>query len=207
MPTKQTSSKPWQVRVFRLPDHGRMCDASISSPHGPASMRARVATSAHHPASPTCHCGGRWSGKPQDPDPEVIEHHPRVRHPQPRQQGACCRQHRRRPAQVEIASLQIRVSTKQRGAFPTWHQQLPPHHLMQVAPPQRIDHVIEADIANRRIAALLQIAPVDALLLLKRSTWTQGRVASHVRLTYPALGHRSVGDFELMNQANSRTET
>ena len=76
-------------------------------------------------------------------------------------------------------------------------EELPHQYLMRVAPLQRAEHAIEADIANKRAAAQLGIAPGDPLLVLIRRTWSRGRVASYARLTSPAAQYRFVGSFEV----------
>jgi len=75
--------------------------------------------------------------------------------------------------------------------------EIPHQYLMRTAPLQRTEHVIEAETANKRLAALLHVAAGDPLLVLSRRTWSRDRVASFARLTHPAARYRFVGTFRL----------
>ena len=76
-------------------------------------------------------------------------------------------------------------------------QEIPHQYLMRVAPLQRTEHVIEAEAADRRGAAMLDVANGDPLLTLTRRTWSRGHVASYVRLVHPAGRYRFVGAFQV----------
>lgn len=78
-----------------------------------------------------------------------------------------------------------------------FHAEIPHQYLMRVAPLQRTEHAIEAEIAPRRLAAQLDIGEGDPLLVLTRRTWSRGQVASYVRLISPASQYRFVGSFEV----------
>lgn len=75
--------------------------------------------------------------------------------------------------------------------------EIPHQYLMRVAPLERTEHVIDAAVANKRLCAQLEIAENDPVLVLTRRTWSKGRVASYVRLTYPASRYRFVGSFQV----------
>lgn len=75
--------------------------------------------------------------------------------------------------------------------------EIPHQYLMRAAPLQRIEHVIEAEAAGKRLARILCVDPGDALLTLVRRTWSRGHVASYVRLTHPAEKYRFVGSFQV----------
>lgn len=77
--------------------------------------------------------------------------------------------------------------------------EIPHNYLMRAAPLERAEHVIDAEIASKRIASLLDVDEGDPLLVLTRRTWSRGAVASHVRLTYPAARYRFVGTFQVGN--------
>lgn len=78
-----------------------------------------------------------------------------------------------------------------------FHNEIPHQYLMRVAPLARAEHVIEADVASRRLAAQLDIAEGAPVLVLTRRTWSRGVVASYVYLTHPASRYRFVGSFEV----------
>ncbi|WP_036135313.1 histidine utilization repressor [Luteimonas mephitis] len=75
--------------------------------------------------------------------------------------------------------------------------EIPHEYLTRVAPLERTEHEIEAEVANAKIAKTLHIEAGDPLLILSRRTWSRGRVASLVRLTHPAAIYRFVGTFQV----------
>lgn len=75
--------------------------------------------------------------------------------------------------------------------------EIPHQYLMRVAPLERTEHVIEAEVAQKRMAAQLDIQEGDPLLVLTRRTWSRGQVASYVRLISPASLYRFVGSFSV----------
>ncbi len=78
-----------------------------------------------------------------------------------------------------------------------FHAELPHQYLMRVAPLERTEHVIEAEAAQKRVAAQLQVKDGAPLLVLTRRTWSRGRVASFVRLLSPASQYRYAGSFQV----------
>jgi len=61
-----------------------------------------------------------------------------------------------------------------------------PHEfLIRVAPLQRAEHVVRALLPERRIRRLLRLKPGDATLLIRRRTFSQGKVASIADLYHP----------------------
>lgn len=78
-----------------------------------------------------------------------------------------------------------------------FHNEIPHQYLMRVAPLERTEHVIEAEVASKRLATQLDIGEGEPVLVLTRRTWSRGHVASYVRLTYPASRYRFVGAFEV----------
>lgn len=75
----------------------------------------------------------------------------------------------------------------------------PHEYLTRIAPLERTEHEIEADVANTKVAKTLRIEAGDPLLILSRRTWSRNRVASLVRLTHPAAIYRFVGAFQVGN--------
>ncbi|HXY76523.1 MAG TPA: histidine utilization repressor [Steroidobacteraceae bacterium] len=61
-----------------------------------------------------------------------------------------------------------------------------PHEfLIKVAPLQRAEHTVRALVPERRIRRLLRLEPGDACLLIRRRTFSHGRVASIADLYHP----------------------
>lgn len=67
----------------------------------------------------------------------------------------------------------------------------PHEHLMQVAPLERVEHVVRAVAAQSEIAMLLDIPAGSPVLLIERTTWSRGRPAAFARL------HHAGSRFEL----------
>lgn len=67
----------------------------------------------------------------------------------------------------------------------------PHEHLMQVAPLERVEHVVRAVVAEPDVIALLQLSPAEPDLLIERTTWSRGQPASYARL------HHAGSRFEL----------
>jgi GntR family histidine utilization transcriptional repressor len=72
----------------------------------------------------------------------------------------------------------------------------PNAYLMQVAPLQSVEHIVQAARTDTATAQLLQMEATEPCLVLHRRTWTQGAVATTVTLSHPA------SRFELQGQFN-----
>jgi GntR family histidine utilization transcriptional repressor len=72
----------------------------------------------------------------------------------------------------------------------------PNAYLMQVAPVQTVEHIVQAARTDTATAQLLQMDASEPCLVLHRRTWTQGTVATAVTLSHPA------SRFELQGQFN-----
>jgi GntR family transcriptional regulator, histidine utilization repressor len=72
----------------------------------------------------------------------------------------------------------------------------PNAYLMQVAPVQTVEHIVQAARTDTATAQLLQMDATEPCLVLQRRTWTQGAVATAVTLSHPA------SRFELQGQFN-----
>lgn len=77
-------------------------------------------------------------------------------------------------------------------------RQTPYVYLMAAAPISDAEHVIEAVQANAAERKLLKIEPDEPCLCLTRTTWSNGRIASHVRLLYPGGRYRLRGKFKAL---------
>ncbi len=70
--------------------------------------------------------------------------------------------------------------------------------LMQVAPLERAEHIIEAELPDERVAELLGLAEREPVLIMHRRTFSRRTVASVARLIYPASRFRLVGHFNVL---------
>ncbi|GIZ51337.1 histidine utilization repressor [Noviherbaspirillum aridicola] len=71
----------------------------------------------------------------------------------------------------------------------------PNEYLMAAAPLQGVQYSIEALPAPRDIAAMLQMQPKDACLVLKRRTLSQGQAATVVTMWHPGSRYQFAGSF------------
>jgi GntR family histidine utilization transcriptional repressor len=72
-----------------------------------------------------------------------------------------------------------------------------PHEfLMQAAPLQRAEHTVRAVIPDARIRRLLRLASGEACLLIKRRTWTHGRIVGIADLHHPGSRYELTGIFQ-----------
>ena len=77
-------------------------------------------------------------------------------------------------------------------------QQTPYVYLMAAAPISDAEHVIEAVHATPTERKLLKIEPDEPCLCLTRTTWSNGRITSYVRLLYPGGRYRLRGKFKAL---------
>jgi GntR family histidine utilization transcriptional repressor len=75
---------------------------------------------------------------------------------------------------------------------------LTPHeYLMEVAPLQRVEHVVRAVLPEGRIRALLNLRAQEPALLIERVTWSGGERASFALLYHPGSRFELRGGFEV----------
>ncbi len=71
----------------------------------------------------------------------------------------------------------------------------PNAYLMQVAPLQSVEHVVQAARTDAATAQRLQMDVGEPCLVLRRRTWTRGAVATVVTLSHPASRFELQGRF------------
>lgn len=76
-----------------------------------------------------------------------------------------------------------------------FNSQTPNAYLMRVAPLQGVRFVIEACLPPREVAEMLNMAPEEPCLVLRRQTHSQGQVASVAAMWHPAARYRFTGSF------------
>jgi GntR family histidine utilization transcriptional repressor len=80
---------------------------------------------------------------------------------------------------------------------------VPHDYLMQIAPLEAAEHVIEAELPDASCASRLSIRSSEPVLILSRRTWSQGTVASFVRLTHPASRYQFSGRIDTPPDAST----
>jgi len=77
-------------------------------------------------------------------------------------------------------------------------QALTPHeYLMEVAPLQRVEHVVRAVVPAAHLAQLLKLRAAEPALLIERVTWSRGACASFALLYHPGSRFELRGGFEV----------
>ncbi|HWL83965.1 MAG TPA: histidine utilization repressor [Roseomonas sp.] len=69
----------------------------------------------------------------------------------------------------------------------------PYRYLTSCAPPERVEHVVEAIRPEPEVAAALEIPPDEPCLLIHRRTWSWQVVATRAWLTHPGTRYRLGG--------------
>ena len=73
----------------------------------------------------------------------------------------------------------------------------PYEYLMEVAPLQRVEHVVRAVQPDARIRGLLKLGAREPALLIERVTWSRAVPASFARLYHPGTRFELRGAFEV----------
>lgn len=90
-----------------------------------------------------------------------------------------------RPLQIEDRYVNPRFSDDYLDQDFT--QITPYQHLMAAGPLEEVEHIIQAVPVDDRSRELLDMAPGDPVLLLRRRTWSRGMIATSARLYHPGL--------------------
>jgi GntR family histidine utilization transcriptional repressor len=69
----------------------------------------------------------------------------------------------------------------------------PNQYLMSLRAPDRVEHVVETAMPDRRLQKLLAIAASEPCLVLTRRTWCAGEVVTRARLIHPGSRYRLAG--------------
>ncbi len=71
----------------------------------------------------------------------------------------------------------------------------PSDYLLELAPIQEAEHIIEAIRVNKTLQRYLRIAPEDPCLSLTRRTWSFDQVATYSKIISPGLRYKLKGKF------------
>jgi GntR family histidine utilization transcriptional repressor len=78
-----------------------------------------------------------------------------------------------------------------------FNQVTPTEYLMEVAPLQRVEHVVRATLPDARIRRLLALRAGEPVLTIERLTWSRGERASYALLHHPGSRFELRGGFDL----------
>ncbi|NIF22705.1 MULTISPECIES: histidine utilization repressor [Pantoea] len=76
-----------------------------------------------------------------------------------------------------------------------YEQETPYTYLMNVAPLSAGEHVVEAVMPDRQQQKALMIDDREPCLLIRRQTWSDGKVVTYARLLYPGTRYKLLGKF------------
>ena len=62
----------------------------------------------------------------------------------------------------------------------------PNEYLTRVAPLERVEHRVRAEMPDAAVRELLDMEADEPVLVMLRQTWSRGTLASHAKLTHPA---------------------
>ena len=103
--------------------------------------------------------------------------------------------HRFDAVPVAAESRVIVLRTVPGARTETFEHLSPGSWLLRNMPWTEAEHVIRAHNASSEDAALLDVAPNTAFLVLERRTWHLGALVTRVEFTYPGERHRFAGRF------------
>lgn len=97
------------------------------------------------------------------------------------------------PVQIEDRYVNPQVAPEFLGQDFT--RTTPTEYLLQMAPVSHLEHVVRAVMPNPEQREVLEIGSAEPCLVLDRRSWSWGRIASVVRLTYPASRYELRGRY------------
>jgi GntR family histidine utilization transcriptional repressor len=104
--------------------------------------------------------------------------------------------HRENGVPLQLEDRYVKPSTAPNFLEVDFNERTPAEYLMEVAPLQQVEHVVEAIAPDAETARLLDIKESDPCLLLRRRTWAFGIVASYTKLCFPGHRYRLGGRFK-----------
>ena len=93
-----------------------------------------------------------------------------------------------RPIQLEYRWVNLAVAPDY--ASQNFNQKTPSEYLSSIAPVTEAEHQVEAIIGDKEIRNLLQVKENEAVLLLERKTWCNGKLVSYAKLYHPGNSYR-----------------
>jgi len=72
-------------------------------------------------------------------------------------------------------------------------KETPNAYLTRVAPLHTAEHIIRSTMPSKQVRELLQMAPDEPCLVIKRRTWTEGRPVSLAELSHPGNSYELIG--------------
>ena len=109
--------------------------------------------------------------------------------------------HRDRGLPIQLADRYVNPAVAPGYLDQDFAAATPSEYLCRVAPVSEVEHVIEAILPDRRMQQVLKIEAADPCLVLYRTTWSRGMVATANRFVYPGSRYRIGGRFKPSSSA------
>lgn len=103
--------------------------------------------------------------------------------------------HRDRGRPVQLADRYVNPLVAPRYLEQDFTRITPSQYLFQMGPLEKVEHIIESQLPDRRTQRLLKIGSNEPCLVIKRRTWCKGQVAVKARLVHPGSRFRLAGQF------------
>ncbi len=110
--------------------------------------------------------------------------------------------HRDRGRPVQLADRYVNPQVAPGYLEQDFTRITPSQYLFQMGPLTEAEHIIEAQLPDRRTQRLLKIGPHEPCLVVKRRTWCGEQVASRARLVHPGSRFRMEGRFKPANSSH-----
>lgn len=106
--------------------------------------------------------------------------------------------HRDRGKPVQLAERYVNPAAAPGYLDQDFNATTPSEYLFLVAPLSEVEHIIEAKSPDKKVARFLEMAPGEACLVLRRRTWSLGRVVMSATMHYPGSRHNMGERFKPM---------
>lgn len=101
--------------------------------------------------------------------------------------------HKDRDLPVQYSERFVNPRVAPRYLVQDFHETTPSDYLLDVAPVQQAEHVIEAVLCGRGVWEKLEIRPDEPCICLTRRTWSYEMVATYSRIISPGSRYKLVG--------------
>jgi GntR family transcriptional regulator, histidine utilization repressor len=101
--------------------------------------------------------------------------------------------HRENGAPVQVEDRVVSPAFAAGYLSQDFRRATPNQYLMSLRAPDRVEHVVETVMPDRRLQKLLEIAATEPCLVLTRRTWCAGQVVTRARLVHPGSRYRLAG--------------
>ncbi|MBU2512656.1 histidine utilization repressor [bacterium] len=113
--------------------------------------------------------------------------------------------HKNNGVPIQLADRFVNPETAPDYIHQDFSKITPSEYLLTVAPIDEVEHVIETLLPDEQMIRLLKIAQDDPCLILNRTTWINGKIASQNRFVYPGSRYSLGGRFKASSSTGQLT--